>query len=122
MGGQQEERCHGGRRIEAFKTDIDLREFAASLGFELNRRDSWRGSAVMERGKQDKIIIRRDMDGHYVYFSPKEGHSGTIIDLAKRYVSENFGEVRKELRRWRGGSAAPAPASAWPALEKPTKT
>jgi len=107
--------------LERFKTDINLVEYAASLGFELNRRESSRASIVMEREKQDKIIIRRDMDGHYVYFSPKEGHSGSIIDLAKRYISENFGEIRKELRRWRGGSATPAPASAWPALEKSSK-
>jgi hypothetical protein len=67
--------------------------FAASLGFEVNRWDSWRGSAVMELGPQDKIIITRGTDGHYVYFSVKENHSGTVIDLAKRYVSQNFGET-----------------------------
>lgn len=107
--------------LERFKTEINLVEFAASLGFELNRRDSWRGSAVMELGQQDKIIITRDTDGHSVYFSVKEDHSGTVIDLARRYVSQNFGEIRKALRRWGDGPAPPAPRSAWPALEKTTR-
>jgi hypothetical protein len=103
--------------LEGFKTDIDLRLYAQSLGFELNARESWRGSAVMERGAADKIIISRDRDGHYIYWSVKEDHSGTVIDLAKRYVSENFGEVRKALRRWRGGGEPPAPRG-WRELEK----
>ncbi len=107
--------------LERFKTEIDLREYAASLGFELNRRDSWRGSAVMERGQQDKIIITRGGDGHYVYFSVKEGHSGTIIDLAKRYVHQNFGEVRRALRRWCASSEAHPPRGALPVLEKAGK-
>ncbi len=104
--------------LEGFKTDIDLREFAASVGFELSVRDSWRGSAVMTRGEADKIIITRGADGHYVYFSVKESHSGSVIDLAQRYVNRNFGEVRKALRRWTGGSEAPARSLPWPALEK----
>lgn len=108
------------KELERFKTEIDLREFAASLGFVLNRRDSWRGSAVMERGAADKIIITRDTDGHYVYFSVKEGHSGTVIDLAKRYVTENFGEIRKSLRRWSDGPKTPAPISFTP-LEKTSR-
>lgn len=75
----------------------------------------------MERGQQDQIIITVDSDNHYIYFSVKEGHSGTIIDLVKRYVNDNLGHVRKTLRQWRGGTAlAPAPA-AWPRLEKTTK-
>lgn len=89
--------------LEGFKTDIDLRLYAQSLGFELNARESWRGSADMERGAADKIIISRARDGHYIYWSVKADHSGTVIDLAKRYVSENFVEVRKALRRWCGG-------------------
>lgn len=105
------------RELERFKTEIDLREFAGSMGFALNRRDSWRGSAVMERGAQDKIIVTRDWDGHYVYFSVKESHSGTVIDLAKRYVSSNFGEVRKALRRWVSSPPAPSLELALP-LEK----
>jgi hypothetical protein len=100
--------------LERFKTEIDLRDYAVSLGFALNARESWRGSAVMELGQQDKIIITRGSDGHYVYFSVKAGHSGTVIDLAKRYVTENFGKVRKALRGWSNEPEPPAPVSRLP--------
>ncbi|MEQ1908042.1 MAG: DUF3991 and TOPRIM domain-containing protein [Vicinamibacterales bacterium] len=106
--------------LERFKTEIDLRQFAQSLGFAPNARESWRGSAVMERGQQDKIIITRDSDNHYIYFSVKADHSGTVIDLAKRYVSENFGEIRKALRRWSDSPVPPAPVPA-PQLEKTSR-
>ena len=108
------------RELERFKTEIDLREYAGALGFELDARASWRGSAVMVRGQQDKIIITRLTDGHYVYFSVKEAHGGTVIDLAKRYVSSNFGEVRKALRRWTGGEI-PSSRAVLPPLEKTSK-
>lgn len=109
------------KELERFKTEIDLREFAASLGFEFNRRDSWRGSAVMERGEQDKIIISRGPDGHFVYFSVKEQHGGTVIDLAKRYVNRNLGHIRKTLREWSGGRTEPAHAFTALPLETTSK-
>ncbi len=109
------------KELERFKTEIDLREFAASLGFEFNRRDSWRGSAVMERGAQDKIIISRGHDGHFVYFSVKDSHGGTIIDLAKRYVTKNFGHIRKTLREWSDGRTGPSHAFTATPLETTSK-
>jgi hypothetical protein len=51
----------------------------------------------------------------------KEDHSGTVIDLARRYVVENFGEVRKALRRWGDGPVTPTRPSTWTALEKTNK-
>ena len=38
-----------GAELEAFKRDIDVRLFATSLGYEIDKRDSWRGSTVMRR-------------------------------------------------------------------------
>lgn len=107
--------------LERFKTEIDLREFAASVGFVLNRRESSRRSSVMERGEADKIIVRRDPDGHFVYFSVKENHSGTIIDLARRYGSANLGHVRKNLRHWDGGGVPEFRRAALPLLERSAK-
>lgn len=109
------------KELERFKTEIDLREFAASLGFEFNRRDSWRGSAVMDRGEQDKIIISKGPDGHFVYFSVKDSHGGTVIDLAKRYVTKNFGEIRKTLRAWSDGRTPRASGYAATPLETTSK-
>ena len=54
--------------LEDFKRKIDLREYAAELGYTLDRRESWRGSAVMRNGA-DKVVIKLDGDGHYVFFS-----------------------------------------------------
>jgi hypothetical protein len=51
--------------LESFKTSIDLRAYAASQGYVLNRKESWRGSAVMRHADGDKIIIKRDADHHY---------------------------------------------------------
>lgn len=103
--------------LERFKTEIDLREYAGSLGFALDPRRSCRSESVMKLDDRDTLVISRDTDGHYIYFSPKGGHSGTIIDLAKKYVSQNFGEVRKALRRFAGADVPVA----LPALHKTTR-
>jgi len=50
--------------LEAFKNSIDLRAYAAGHGYTLDSRESWRGSAVMRHSAGDKIIIKRDADGH----------------------------------------------------------
>lgn len=54
--------------LESFKRDIKLHEYAASLGYAIDKRDSGKREIIMRRG-DDKISIRRDTDGHYVYYS-----------------------------------------------------
>jgi hypothetical protein len=98
--------------LESFKTSIDLRAYAASHGYVLDPRESWRGSAVMRHANGDKIIIKRDTDNHYVYFSVQDdADHGTIIDFIKRRKDLNLGATRKELRAW-SNSPAPLPAFA----------
>jgi hypothetical protein len=88
--------------LEEFKR-IDLRAYAASQGYTLDRQESWRGSAVMRNEQDDKIIIKRELDGHYVYFSVRDdADNGTIIDFALRRKCRSLGRVRKELRPWIG--------------------
>lgn len=96
--------------LEAFKTQIDLRQYAASLGFERDKIKSSRCSAFMRRG-DDKIIIKLDAaDGHFVYFTIHgDRDNGSIIDFAMRRKSMNLGEVRKELRPWIGRPSQPLP-------------
>src|SRR4051812_19893523 len=95
------------QELEAFKTTIDLRVYAASLGYALDRRESWRGSCVMRSKSGDKIIVKMDHDRHYVYFSIRDdADNGSIIDFAMRRKSLNLGQVRKELRPWIGRQAA----------------
>jgi len=96
--------------LESFKTAIDLRAYAASQGYVLDPKESWGGSAVMRHAGGDKVIIKRDADGHYVYFSVRDdADHGTIIDFAQSRLHLNFGVLRKELRPWVGRQAETLP-------------
>jgi hypothetical protein len=87
--------------LEVFKREIDLVEYAAAeLGFRVDQQS--RASARLKR-EGDIIIVARDRDGHYTYFSPLEdSDNGTIIDLLQKRRGLSLGEVRKELRGWLG--------------------
>src|ERR1700722_6650758 len=103
--------------LEPFKTTINLRAYAAGLGYVWDRKESWRGSTVMRAPDGDKVIIKRDADGHFVYFSVhRDGDSGSIIDFVQQRRRLSLGAVRKELRSWSGTPAASLPP--FPALPK----
>jgi hypothetical protein len=92
--------------LDAFKREIDLRQFASQLGYEIDRRESWRGSTVLRRGG-DKIVVKRNRNGHYVFFSVREDSDhGTIIDFVQRRQNLSLGAVRQILRPWIGRPAA----------------
>ncbi len=98
--------------LESFK-QLDLRVYAASRGYALDRKESWRGSAVMRNGG-DKVVIKLGPDGHYVYFSVRDDRDhGSIIDFAKHRGGGNLGNIRKALRTWAG---LPSPAAGTSAL------
>ena len=104
--------------LDAFKRKVDLRQFAVSLGYEMDRRESWRGSTVLRRDG-DKIVVKRNHNGHYVFFSVRDDRdNGTIVDFLERRQNLNLGAVRQILRPWIGRSATPPQ---FPALE-PTST
>src|SRR6266849_4404877 len=70
--------------LDAFKRRIDLRQFAVSLGYEMDRRESWGGSTVLRRGA-DKIVVKRNGNGHYVFFSVRDDRDhGTLIDFLQK--------------------------------------
>ena len=109
--------------LDEFKRRVNLTEYAAAQGYQLDRRASSRNSATMRHPAGDKIIVAKGTDGHWVYFSVRdEADHGSVIDFAQRRRGGTLGDVRKELRRWTGG-APPAdlarpPASAFvPDLE-----
>jgi hypothetical protein len=96
--------------LESFKTSIDLRAYAVSQGYALDRKESWAGSAVMRHTGGDKITIKRDADNHYVYFSVRdETDHGTVIDFIQKRLRLNLGEIRKTLRPWVGRQATALP-------------
>ena len=90
--------------LEAFKCEIRLHEYAASLGYAVDPRESSRRETILRAGT-DKISVRRDADGHYVYYSFRdERDNGTIIDFVQSRQAKTMGEVRKTLRPWLGKS------------------
>lgn len=106
--------------LESFKTGIDLRCYASSRQYELDRKESWAGSAVMRHANGDKIIIKRDADSHYVFFSVRDdADNGTIIDFVKRRLVCSIGGVRKELRPWLSMPSPVVPP--YPPLQKVAK-
>jgi hypothetical protein len=98
--------------LDRFKR-YDLRVYAATQAFVIDRRESSRCSTVMRRG-HEKVIISRKDDGHYTYWSPHDDTDrGTIIDFVQRRKGLTLGEVRRELRVWIG---SPFPAVLPPEL------
>ena len=98
--------------LDGFKRTIDLRSYAAGQGYQLDAKESWRGSAVMRHpATDDKIIIKRNSNGHYVYFSVRDDHdNGSIIDFVQNRQRLSLGTVRKELRPWVGSPPVPVPS------------
>jgi hypothetical protein len=107
--------------LDKFKTAIDLRAYAAGQGYQLDRKESWRGTAVMRHpDSHDKVVIKRGLDGHYVYFSVRDDRdNGSIIDFVQFRQKLSLGAVRKELRPWIGQPPVPVPA--FPVLQKSEK-
>jgi len=89
--------------LEQFKSEIDLRVLAGTFGYQLDRKDSWAGAAVMRGPNNEKIAIKRDVDGHWVYYSFRDDHSnGTVIDFVGRQLGLSLGQIRIKLREFMG--------------------
>jgi hypothetical protein len=97
--------------LEDFKSRINLAEYAAAQGYQLDRGESSRNSAVMRReSDDDKIIVATGRDGHGIYFSVRDDHdNGSIIDFIQSRKGSNLGQIRKELRPWIGAEPLPVP-------------
>jgi len=99
--GVNKVRENNNQELEDFKRNINLAEYASSLGYELVKKESSRNCKVMKSGN-DKIVITKASDGHDLYFSVHGGHRGSIIDLVQNIKGLNLGQVRQELRPWSG--------------------
>lgn len=85
--------------LEAFKTQIDLRQYAASIGFAIDKRKSSRSSTIMKRGTEKIIVKRNAGDDHYLYFTVHDDRdNGSIIDFTKNRQRKTLGQARQELR------------------------
>src|SRR5260221_4005158 len=77
----------------------------------MDRRESWRGSTVLRRGA-DKIVVKRNGNGHYVFFSVRDDSDhGTIIDFLQRRGHPSLGAVRQILPAWNGRAGVSAQVS-----------
>jgi hypothetical protein len=93
--------------LEDFKTHINLSEYAAAQGYEIDRHASSKNSVLMHNSSGDKIVIARGHDRHWIYFSVHEdSDNGTIIDFVQNRKGVKLGGVRQELRPWVGSSRA----------------
>jgi hypothetical protein len=96
--------------LEAFKLRIDLRQYAQSLGYQKDRRESSANSWIMRNAQDDKIIVARSSkDRHWAYKSVRDpdGDTGSIIDFLQKRRGLSLGRVRQELRPWIGRPSAP---------------
>lgn len=105
--------------LDRFKRRVNLTEVAAAGGYQLERGQNGNASSVSMRhpGTDDKIVIRRDSDGHWTYFSVRDDRdNGSVIDFLQRRRALSLGALRKELRAWLR-EERPRPA---PQLYRPT--
>ena len=107
--------------LHRFKSDIHFLHYAADrYGYQRDRRESSVASHVLRHpATDDKIVVRKDRDGHWTYFSVRDDRDhGTIIDFVQRRGRHlSLGSVREELRSWLG-TARPVPDS----LEPPRRS
>jgi len=96
------------QELDRFKVDINLADYAASMGYELDAKESSANSIIMRGPQDDKIVIARGQDLHWVYFSVRNDHDyGTIIDFHQNRSQQRLGETRKALRSWIGLGCRP---------------
>ena len=98
--------------LHRFKSDIHFLHYAADrYGYRRSRPESSVASHVLRHpATDDKIVVRKDRDGHWTYFSVRDDRDhGTIVDFVQRRSRHSsLGSVRKELRSWLG-TARPLP-------------
>ena len=95
------------QELERFKTEIDLRVFASSLGYERDARESSANCEVMRTSNGDKIVVVKHLDKkgaeHWVYYCVRDARdNGTIIDFLQWRGGGTLGQIRKALRDWLG--------------------
>jgi Toprim-like/Protein of unknown function (DUF3991) len=107
---------------QAYKTRIDLRSYAAGQGYVEDRRQSYSGLICMRHASGDKIYIKQDLDGHYLYWSIRDD-GGSIVDfvanrkgLDLKHNRKDWRTIGDELRPWLG--MPPVPVPSFPPMQK----
>lgn len=102
----------------AFKQSVNLPQYAAGQGYELDRKKSTRSSLVMRQASTgDKIIVSKK-GTNWVYFSvSNDADNGTIVDFIANRTAKTLPEIGKELAAWSGGAGA-LPVYAMPDVQE----
>ena len=110
-GGRERKIGMSGTESDSFKRLIDLRAYAAVQGYQEDRRNSYAGSTCMRHpATDDKVFIKRDADGHYVYFSVRDDRdNGSIVDFIMKKKGWGWGAIFGELRDWMGAPPSSLP-------------
>lgn len=96
--------------FSTFKRNIDLTQFAATHGYQVDRKKTTRTSIAM-KSSSDKIIISK-RGGVWVYFSVSDpADSGTIIDFLANRTRQSLGEIGGLLSQWTGVAYGPLPTA-----------
>jgi hypothetical protein len=96
------------RELASFKTEISLVDFACeAFGYAPDQRiGSASPRSLRLKGSSDKIVVARDQDQHWVYFSVHDDRdNGSIIDFLLNR-GRSFDQIRRELRPWLGSHGA----------------
>ncbi len=72
--------------LKEFKQRINLTEYAAAFGYQLDRKASSRNSAVLRHAGGDKIIVAKAEDGNWVYFSVHDGEDSPRFIVAETAI------------------------------------
>ena len=92
--------------FQALKQNIDLTQYAAYLGYKMNKKKSTKRSVVMCLDHADKIIISK-RNGIWVYFSFYDDQdNGSIIDFVKNRNDCSIYEAGKILEKWSGSGSS----------------
>lgn len=82
-----------------FKTEVSMVQYAAQIGYEIDKKKSTRSSIAM-RSSADKIIISR-RNKIWVYFSVSDDNdNGTIINFIENRTGKSIAEIGAELQGW----------------------
>ena len=95
--------------FNTFKRNVNLSAFAASYGYEVDKKKTTKTSIAMKSGN-DKVIISKKK-GIWVYFSVNDdADSGTIVDFVKNRTNKTMPEIGRMLAA-QNGLSDPLPTS-----------
>ncbi len=88
--------------LNKLKAAVNLVEYAAGMGYWVDKSKSCTRTTVMRHDNGDKIVLSRG-NKHWIYFSARDDRdNGTIIDFIQKRQGQNLGQVKKNLREWLG--------------------